>query len=408
MAYPSLIGRRITLSRQNRLLVNLTTWIAVAGVALGVASLVVVNAVYDGYIAEIRSAFMTAFAHVELSGRAGPGGVDAQPESLARIEAIPGVIAVAPVIKREALLLPRSALSRRRAGAIVLGVDPERAARVTDLFGRVVGGEVSLGESEALLGGALAERLGVEVGDRLIALTDIDTQEGRRPRAERRVLRVAGMFESGFHEFDERFLAVNLATARSMYTVHPDLADAMQVRVADPLRADETARAIVDAMPGAIARTWDRHLPGFFAQVEITRVAVLIILLLLVLVASANVIGSLVMMVHDRTRDIGILRAMGATRMALLRIFLLTGGLIGALGVIVGVGLGSGICWLLTQIDLFEIPPSVYFIDHLPILIDGVKLGIVCLVTFLICLGASVAPALRAAHLDPVEALRYE
>ena len=153
---------------------------------------------------------------------------------------------------------------------------------------------------------------------------------------------------------------------------------------------------------------WQKQNSSLFSALKLEKFAMGVILLLIVLVASFNIVSTLIMVVTDKIREIGILRAMGATRMALLRIFLLTGGLIGALGVIVGVGLGSGICWLLTQIDLFEIPPSVYFIDHLPILIDGVKLGIVCLVTFLICLGASVAPALRAAHLDPVEALRYE
>lgn len=415
MAYPLLIGRRAILSRENRLLINLTTWIAVAGVALGVAALVVVNAVYDGYIAEIRGTFASVLSHINLTCRWGSdGAIPCDEAFLERLDSEPGVEAAAPLIHRQALMLPRHAW--RGSGVQVLGFDAARARGVSDLPNRVIEGEGSPGEGEIVLGRVLAERLGVGVGDTVVVLSDFDTSGPGRPRAQSRQLRVIGLFSSGFYQFDQMFSYVRLDVARSIFDVPEGWADRIELRVTDPWRAGEIRDSLVaglmgerpEAMRGLEGETWREMFSDFFRGVEYTRIILLVLLLLLVAVASSNVIGSLVMMVHDRTREIGILRAMGATRGALTQVFMLCGFVIGVLGVVVGLGLGSLLCVALAQWRLIEISAAVYFIDHLPVVIDWVKIALISGATVLICLVASVAPALRASRLDPVEALRCE
>lgn len=408
MSYPLLIGRRAILSRENRLLINFTTWVAVLGVALGVAALVVVNAIYDGYIREIQERFISVLAHVNLTGGLRTGGaVRGDEDFLAFLEGQPGVVAAAPVITRQAFFMPRRAWNTRRVGAALFGVDAARARRVSGLLDTVHTGTADPASGEVVLGQALAERLGVSVGDTVVVLTDIDTS-GQRPRVRTHQLAVAGLIDSGTYRIDSALAYTAMPTARALFDVPAGAADAVQLRVADPWRADEVAKTLRAAVPNLAVETWRDQNAEFFAGVEFTRVALLLILLLLVAVASTNVIGSLVMMVHDRTRQIGILRAMGATRPALARIFLLCGTVIGALGVGVGVLIALGLTAALRRWNLIVVPESVYFIDHMPVVIDWAKVAVVAVATVLICLLASVAPALRAAHLDPVEALRYE
>lgn len=408
-----LISRRAILSRENRLLINLTTWIAVLGVGLGVAALVVVNAVYDGYIAEIRARFVSVLAHIEVFGGRGgmEGSLRGDERFLAFLEQQPGVEAVAPVIKRQALLFPRRAMNARRGGAIVLGIDLERTRRVTQLLQRLeeTEGSHAPGPGEVVLGVALAERLGVGVGDEVVAITDFQAREGGgRPQVRRGTLRVCGLFRSGFYQFDQTLAFVTIDEARALYGVGPEVADAVEIRVADPDAAGAIADALAFQLPFSRIETWQEMHGGFFAGVELTRIALLLILLVLVLVACSNVVGSLTMMVNDRTRAIGILRAMGATRAGLASIFLLCGGVIGVLGVALGFGTGWLLCAALERGQLIRVPESVYFLDHMPVLIDWTKAGLVAAVTLAICLAASVIPALRAARLDPVEALRHE
>jgi lipoprotein-releasing system permease protein len=403
-----LIGRRAILSRENRLLINLTTWIAVLGVALGVAALIVVNAVYDGYIAEIQSRFISVLAHINISGRyRAEASVRGDADFLTFLEGQPGVVAAAPVISRQGLLMPRRSWNARRAGAAIFGLDIARARRVSGLLNTVTAGTGDPGPDEIVLGRALAERLGVGVGDSVVLLSDFDTS-GRRPRVDTHELRVAGIFNSGSYQIDESLGYTSLATARAIFDVPPGAVDMVELKLDDPWHADEMAANLLKILPSASIRTWRDENRQFFEGVEITRWALLLILLLLVAVASTNVIGSLVMMVHDRTREIGILRAMGTTRGALANTFLLCGLFIGCLGVLVGLGFALLIAAALARWNLITIPESVYFIDHLPVVIDWAKVGLVALATLLVCLVASVVPALRAARLDPVEALRYE
>ena len=403
MAYSALIGRRTVLSRENRLLINMTTWIAVMGVALGVAALIVVNAVYDGYIAEIRQRFVSVLSHVDVFG---PGGIRGDEDFLDFLESQPGVEAAAPVLTRQGLLMPRGSWSAKRVAAQIMGIDVERTRRVSNLLGAVTAGSMDPGSDGVVLGAALAQRLGVDVGDAIVLLADFDTS-GRRPRPRTRTLQVAGLFESGFYQFDQSLAYVALATAHDAYEIPPEAADLIQLRLEDPWQAAAVAADLRSRL-GYGAQTWRERFPQFFAGVELTRMVLLLLLLLLIAVASTNVIGSLVMIVHDRTRQIGILRAMGATRGALARIYLLCGLFIGGLGVAVGLGLAMLVCAAVAQWEIITVPASVYFIDHLPVYLDWTKIGAVSVITVLICLVAALVPALRAARLDPVEALRYE
>lgn len=410
MAYTFTIGRRTVLSRENRLLVNLTTLIAVAGVALGVAALIVVNAVYDGYIGEIQGRFISFLSHLDVQDPVGhQGRVRGDADFLNYLEEQDGVVAAAPVLIRQALLMPRRALNGRRVGCAVFGIDVDRTRRVSQMLDSITEGIATPGPGEMVLGSALAERLGVTVGDNLVLLSDFETTE-ERPSIETHPFTVVGIFRSGFYQFDESFAYTSMEGAREAFDIPGRGVDLIQIKLDDPWHPEIAARRL-QALPelrGLIIRTWRDRNAAFIAGVELTRVVLLVMLLLLVAVASTNVIGSLVMIVHDRTREIGIIRAMGATRRGVLGIYVLCGLFIGVLGVIVGVVIALGVCAALSRWELIDIPETVYFIDRLPITITWSRVGLIAIATVAICLVASVIPAIRASRLDPVEALREE
>jgi lipoprotein-releasing system permease protein len=410
MRFESLIGRRHLFSRERLLRLRLTAVIAIASVAVGVGALIVVIAVLDGMDAQFHRKYMDLVAHVEALS---PGGEDElleDPDAIAEtLRADPRVEAIAPLIRGEAFLLPERDLLGRRTGVNILGVDTAQTREVARFVERTVGGRGDPGPDEIVLGQLLANQLGLAPGDTVWAITRF-MFSANMPHFRWAELRVAGVFITGIPDLDLVTAYVDLETARRIFIHSEDAVSGYQLRVADPQRARAAAKAIAAAHPDLAARLrpWDETNPEFFHALRLEKIGTFVMLMMIVLVASFNIVGTLVMIVTERTREIGILKTMGAGDQVIRSVFLRSGLLIGLLGTGLGLAGGLGLCFLIGHVIPIQLPAMLYDLTHLPVLVHWPTVLLITGASLAICLVASVLPAQTAARLDPVEALRRE
>lgn len=409
MKFESFIARRYLFAGQNKALVSLITIISIAGVALGVMALIVVTGVMDGFDANLRKQIIGANAHIEVVRR----HVDSPPittGSLEQIRAIPGVKGAGPVIMRFALVqVPGQGNELRQTGLRVHGLDLDVESEITNIMDNVEG-SARPGPYEIVIGSQVAdELLFVNPGDqvRIIAPQFAETAMGSQPLIRNAI--VAGKFTTGFPEYDGIFGYVSLEGARNLFMAPEGQVDGLRVMVNDPLRVNEVAQRLEELLgPTVLVTTWENRNKALFDALVLEKWAMFIILLFIVLVAAFNIIGTLTMVVTDKTREIGILKSMGAPESAILRIFRNQGLFIGAIGTGLGTVAGLATCYILENYVSIPELQSAYMSDNIPVLLDPFMIALIIGSAMLICLLASLYPARQAAKLDPVEALRYE
>lgn len=408
MRFELFISRRYLASRERRGLISLITVISVGGVAVGVAALIVVIGVMDGFDKELMERIMGSSSHVTIHRLGRAEGISDYRQVTALAEADPDVVGASPLIARQALLRAEMGNEAAMAGAQVEGFDLERERNVTSFIQDVKLGSREPGQHEIVLGLVLARQLGVLVGDPIYALTKLG-RFGTGPHPKIAKLRVCGIFQTGLYDVDANFAYTSLATAQRIFLLG-DVADQVHVRVRDPYRLAPVKRRLQERLGHRSLRVvgWDELNPEFFGALKLEKIAMFIILLLIVLVAAFNIIGTLVMIVIEKTREIGILRSMGATQRQILLIFLLQGLIVGFLGIFLGAAIGFFICWSLNTWLPIGLPAGVYGIATLPVLIRWQTVLIIVVSALAICLVASFLPAWRASRLQPTTALRYE
>ncbi len=427
LLFESFISRRYLLSREHKALVSVITVISIMGVMVGVAALITVIAVMDGFDETLVGKMTGTYSHLEILPKY-QGGIREYEKLVEETAEGKGIVAAAPMIRRQAFLQRTTGIESNKLGAMILGVDPEQEKRVTTTLDRVMirnpewseknptapvfieTDKVALGFREIILGNELATRLEVVPGypnyDTLYAITKLSkTPNG--PWAKINQLKVVGTFKSGLYDVDSNFGFVTLDTMQTIFMIEDEV-DVIHARVDNPTRVSEyAARLEIKMTPYYAVRTWKELSPDFFYALKLEKIAMFVILLLIVIVASFNIIGTLIMVTMQKTREIGILKSMGAGRREIKRIFLLHGIAIGILGTGLGVALGFGLCHILRVID-FGLPPAVYGIQTLPVLIKPLTVLIIVVSSFSLCVLAAVIPAIQASRMDPVEALRYE
>lgn len=394
---------------------RLTSLIAILSITVGVVALVVVIAVIDGLDATFHRKYMALVAHVEaLPPEVAPDELFSEPASVeAALRADPRVLALAPQVRREAFLTTDRDFAGRQAPVQLLGLDPAQMREVAGFVDRITLGTGNPGPQEIVLGQLLAQQgLLVQPGDTVWAITRLAI-DAHGPHLRWVPLRVAGLFVTGIPEIDFNTAYVSLDTARRIFVLPPDATSAFLIRTRDPYRARAAARQIGAALggsggPAVRLRSWDETNQEFFHALRLEKIGTFVMLLMIVLVASFNIIGTLVMIVTERTREIGILKTVGASDPLIHRTFLRSGLLIGLLGTALGLGGGLGLIWLVGHALPIRLPVMLYDLDRLPVLIHWPTVALVSLASVLICLGASVLPARTAARLDPVDALRRE
>jgi lipoprotein-releasing system permease protein len=417
-AYEWLIGTRYLRSTHRRGFVSFVALMSVCGLMLGVATLIVVLSVMNGFERELRSRILAVTSHATMAGLDGTLP-DWRPLQAA-VRHQSGVQAAVPYIESQAMLAQGSAM----AGANVRGVLPQEERTATGLAQHVVAGhlqDLTAGSYGIILGSALARELHAAVGDTvvLIAPEGTATPTGVVPRMRR--FRVVGLFNSGMYEFDRGLALVHLEDAARLFRAG-DAVTGLRLAFTDPLRAPvqvrEVARHVSQQLgvPGFYVTDWTQDHANFFRSIEITKSMLFVILLMLVAVAAFNIVATLVMIVKEKQTDIAILRTLGAAPRNVLLTFAVQGVLIGLAGTVAGAALGTLLADNLeTLVAGLErllgtqfLDARVYYMSDLPAYVELADVLKVCTVALALCVLATIYPAWRAARTAPAEALRHE
>ena len=393
------------------------TTVAVMGVVLGVAALTVVLAVTTGFQKEFQDKVLGVNAHVIIMKNTPDFSEYREVMEVAR-EVHPEVRSVQPFIFVE-MLVTRG--KGELSGVAIKGVDPDRVTEVLDLQRHMVEGEVeALGREGSeerpppiILGQVLADKLGAEIGDELMVvapLSNLDTRTwqttGDPPRTQE--FEVAGIFYSGFDEYDRRLMYISLQEAQELMG-RGDKVMGVELKVADVDRARHVADLIEDELGGSpyVIQDWYDLNHNLFTALALQKVALLIVLTLIIAVATFNMVSALTMMVIDKTREIAILKSMGATSPSIARIFQVVGIGIGGIGTLFGLTIGLVVCAAMAAFD-YQLDPQIYLIDRLPIEVVPVEVALVGGITMIISALATLFPSAKASRLAPVDGLRYD
>ncbi len=410
--FERMVAMRYLRPRRKEGFVSLIAGFSLLGIALGVATLIVVMSVMNGFREELMSRILGLNGHL---------GVFSVEQTLtdfdplaARLRAVPGIVSATPVIERQVMVSSR----RTALGAMVRGLRPGDFRARDILANNIVAGNLERFDSgEGLvLGGKLAQKLGVKPGGSvtLISPKSTATAFGSVPRM--RAYRIAATVEVGMYEYDSSFIFMPIGAAQIFFRL-PEAVTAIELMAEDPDDMDQV-RSLVEAAVGGKYRlhNWQQANSSFFNAIQVERNVMFLILTLIILVAAFNIISSMIMLVKDKGQDIAILRTMGTTRGTIMRIFFLSGASIGVAGTLAGFALGLGFSlniesirrWLegLTGTDLFA--AEIYFLSKLPAVVDPLEVTLIVIMALALTLIATLYPSWRAARLDPVEALRYE
>ena len=425
MRFELFVALRYLFARRKQAFIYVISAMSVLGVAIGVAALVVVLGVYNGFTTDIRDKILGANAHIIVSGPLGaltapPSGSGSSPEDgasgitgvLRRIDATPGVVGSTPFLYAEGMLSSPSGVK----GVVLRGIDPHTAPSVLSMLDDLTSGSVDKltpstegAPPGVLVGKELAQRLGLAVGSRvnLLSPSGQKTTAGFQPRI--RPFRVAGVFRTGMFEYDSSLGFISLAAARDLLGLPADQISGIEVTVKDVYKADTVAAALQKELgPLASVRTWMDMNANLFAALKLEKIGMFILLAMVVLIGSFSIVTTLVMLVMEKTHDIAILMSMGATKGMIRRIFMLQGTIIGVVGTLLGYVLGIGLALLLQRYQFIKLPPGVYTLDHLPILLEWGDIAIIGLSAMLLCFLATIYPARQASSPEPAEALRFE
>ena len=413
MRYELQVGLRYTRAKRRNHFISFISLISMAGIALGVAALIVVLSVMNGFQQELRTRILAVVSHVQLSG---PGN---RLDDWRRVAEAAGtqsrVIAAAPYVNAQGMLTFGQAVR----GAIVRGVLPDLEERVADIGRHMRAGTLEAlapGEFRIVLGAELARALGALPGDKvaLIAPRGSVTPAGVIPRLKQ--FTVAGTFEIGMYEYDSSLALVHLQDAQKLYQLG-DAVSGLRLKLDDLFAAREVARELSTALaPQVWASDWTRSHANFFRAVEIEKRVMFIILTLIVAVAAFNIVSTLVMLVTDKQADIAILRTLGAAPASVMQIFVVQGAMIGVIGTLIGVVGGVLLGWNVdTVVPAIEntlgfkfLAKDVYYISDLPSDVQMRDVAVIGLVSLGMSFVATLYPSWRAARVNPAEALRYE
>lgn len=383
------------------------TAVSIGGVAVGVMALIVVLAVMSGFHEDLQRKILGVNAHLIIADY--KGSLDRYPEVIGKVREDPDFVAAAPFVLGQVMV---SAMGKGQ-GVYIRGVDPHAEAKTTDLARHLKDGSLDdLDGGEGLpgiiLGKELAGRLNVFRNDAVTVLSP--TGEigplGMLPKVKK--FRVVGIFEVGMFEYDANLVIVSLPASQEFFGLK-DAVTGIEVRISDIYRAKEVRERVQKNLgfPYAI-RDWMQMNRNLFSALKLEKFAMFVILVLIVLVASFNIVSTLMMNVIEKQREIAILKAMGATSRKIMAVFIFQGFLIGLVGTVIGLAGGFALSYVLNTYQIIKLPPDIYYLSHLPVRMKVTDFLAVSGSAVLISFLSTIYPAWQAAKLDPVEPLRYE
>jgi lipoprotein-releasing system permease protein len=413
LRYELLVGLRYTRAKRRNHFIGVISGISMAGIALGVAALIVVLSVMNGFQQELRTRILSVVSHVQIFGA--DGRLPHWKDVAAAAVTDPRVLAAAPFVNAQGMFVRGSNVR----GAVVRGILPDRELQVSDLGSHMRSGSLEAlqpGAFRVVLGADLARALGALPGDKvtLIAPQGLVTPAGVIPRLKQ--FTVAGLFEVGMYEYDSGLALINLEDAQKLYQMDSEVSG-LRLKLDDLFAARSVAREMTRGLGAAIfAVDWTRSHANFFRAVAIEKRMMFIILTLIVAVAAFNIVSTLVMLVTDKNADIAILRTLGALPGSIMKIFMVQGAMIGVIGTLAGVLLG-----VLLALNVDTVVPAlehvlgfkflakdVYYISELPSDVQARDVLTIGGVSLLLSFVATLYPSWRASRVNPAEALRYE
>lgn len=410
MSFEFFISARYLRAKQKRSFISLITLLSVAGVTVGVMALIIVIAVMAGFESELKARILSVESHVVVMRH---GGIFTDyRKTMDWISQVKGVEASTPFITSQIMIRSASGMS----GAMLRGIDPETAGNVISSIGKeaiksLIPDDLPDPSSPVIpgivLGKELQRNLGVSKGDTIHILSPrgMISPAGLIPTMKR--FRVAGQFESGIHEYDRALSYINIKDAQKLLNMDEGITG-IEVRINDIYKAIQISEKISGALGFPYwCRDWMQMNRNLFSALKLEKTVMFIILALIILVAAFNIASSLIMMVMEKTKDIAILKAMGATNKSIRKIFIFKGMTIGLIGTALGVILGFVLCQLLEHYKFIELPGDVYYISKLPVLLKTFDVVTIAVSSLVICFLATLYPASQASRLNPVEAIRY-
>jgi len=428
MPYEFFISRRYMRAKRKQVFVSIITFISISGIFLGVAALIIVLAVMNGFEEDLRTKILGIRSHIEVTTNMG-GSMKNYPAVREEIDKTPGVVASTPFIYTEAMVRSQNGVT----GVVIRGLDTATSPKVINL------GKIKEGSLEYLnripddvlkklsaedtnlvgimIGKEMARNLGLFLYDTLTVISPsggIATPMGMVPRMKKFI--VVGIYESGFYEYDSKLAFLSLANCQQFLDMG-DAVSGIDIVVSDIYKADAIARNIQSKLGFPFfAQNWMQMNKNLFSALKLEKRVMFIILSLIVLVAAFNIISALIMIVMEKNKDIAILKSMGATSATIMKIFMYQGLIVGAVGTFFGCIAGLTIALNLQRISLlvekifnFKIlPGDVYYLSELPSKVNYGDVVVIVIGTLTICFLSTIYPALRASKLDPAEALRYE
>lgn len=428
MSYELFISKRYMRAKRKQVFVSIITLISILGIFLGVAALIIVLAVMNGFEEDLRTKILGIRSHIEVTKDMG-GPMTGYEDVRKRIESVDGVVATTPFIYTQAMIRSGAGVT----GVIIRGLDTQSAQKVFHL------GKIREGSMESLnslppevrrqlppdtaalagilIGREMARNLGVMLYEPITLISPsggIATPMGMVPRMQKFL--VVGIFESGFYEYDSGLAFTSLQSSQAFLEMG-DAVSGIDIVVRDIYKADVVSRAIQKDLGFPFwAQNWMQMNKNLFAALKLEKRVMFIILSLIVLVAAFNIISALIMIVMEKNKDIAILKTLGATSFSIMKIFIYQGLIVGVIGVFFGCVAGLAVALNLQKISLFVervfnfqiLPGDVYYLSELPSKVHYGDVAVIVIGTLLVCFVSTIYPSMRASKLDPAEALRYE
>lgn len=394
------------LTRRKGLFAIITTLIGVAGVSVGVAALITTLSVMNGFQSDIKTKVIGAQSHILVFGRM---PASTYPEQIRKIEQIPLVEAAAPHIYGQAIL----SYDGQSVGLVVRGLDPEQEKKINSLSHSLTEGSFSPKDWAAdapaplVLGTELAAGLGADVGDDVVLISpqSISTSAGMFPKMKK--FRVSGLLRTGYYEFDNTIAYAGLADASDFLGLKGGVTG-VAVKLHDLNKAETAAQQIREAIGlGYSVRTFAQLNSTLYAALKLEKAVMFIILFLIIIVASLNIAGNLILLGTEKLRDIGLMRAMGASPKMIRKVFMWEAMVIATLGICLGIALACLLCWIIATFNIVELPGDIYYLTKVPVRMEWSDILAVVGGSYFICFFAGLYPAAKASRVNPTDAIRY-
>jgi len=407
MNWEILVVKRYLVARRKQIFTFFTTLVAIGGIGLGVAALIITLSIMNGFQGDIREKILGTQAHILILAR-GQGLFNSSKEILDKITNLSEVIAGSPFTYGQTLLHT----GNRAQGAVVKGILPEEEKKVSNIFKQIEQGswdKLNSPEQNIILGKELARNLGVSLGEKIFLISPPGSNLAGSffPKMEK--FSVSGIFESGMYEYDNSLVYVSLRNAQKIFGLDNNEITGYQLKIKNVYQADRLTNKLEKMLGSSFwVRPWTSLNRNLFSALKLEKIMMFIVLTLIVLVATFNIFSTLTLMTMEKIKDIAILQAVGARRKSILRIFLYEGLSIGILGIFSGGVLGVILSKLLDKYQFIKLPADVYYINTIPVKIATSDLLIVTFAAILISLISTLYPAYKASRVNPAEALRYE